>query len=176
MTQYLLQKGTNRIYIATEGLLNRKAGDMVLVDTETVKTRIAATKRQIEERKMLLQMKQGQGVPQDIEDGAKALSALQAELADINSQIAEAEKENTPLKDRVPETVNDLDEKAFDNMLENDKVMIQIKGMRKARVVADWIEANYGIKQDVEQADVDKLKDQAMGLRAGTLRESFNSK
>lgn len=176
MTQYLLQRGTNRIYIATEGLLKRKAGDMVPVDTETINARIAATKRQIEEKKLLLNMKKGEGVPQDIEDGAKALKALQEDLADVDRQIAEAEKENTPLKERVPETTDDLDEKAFANMVENDKAVIQIKGMRKARVVADWIEANYGIKQDVEQIDVDKLKDQAIALRTGTLKESFNSK
>ena len=55
MTQYVMKRGTTRFLIATPELLKRD--DMVLVDMETIKTRIAAQKRILEERKAFLAAK-----------------------------------------------------------------------------------------------------------------------
>jgi hypothetical protein len=174
MTQYLLQKGTNRIYVTTEGLLKRKANDMMLVDPDIVKTRIAATKRQLDEAKAILAMKRGEGVPTDIEEGAKALKALQDELADINSQISEADKGNISPDKREPETNEELDAIAFKDIVENDRDIHTIKGMRKVKSVIDYLEANYGITP--ETVDLDAVKAQAIAKRTETLKEQFDNK
>ena len=173
MTQYVMKRGTTRFLIATPELLKRD--DMVLVDMETIKTRIAAQKRILEERKAYLAAKR-EGIPQDIVDGAKALRELQEETLKVNQEIEAAEKDNVPVENREPENKDEENEKVFNDLVNEDKEIRSLRSMRKAKSIADYIEANYGLAQEYTDDDADKLKEQAVNLRTETLREQFNSK
>lgn len=173
-TVYVIQRGTNRIFVATDKLLERD--DMTLIDKKTIDIRIEATKRLLEEKKSLLLVKRGAGVPQEIEDGADALNKLQGELAETNREIADMDKkEEKADPNKEPEDIKEANEKAFQELVDNDNEIKSIKGMRKAKAVADYLAANYGIKKEgYKQADVDKLKEEAIQKRTETLTEQFN--
>ena len=173
MTQYVMKRGTTRFLVATPTLLKRD--DMVLVDMETIKTRIAAQKRILEERKAFLAAKR-EGIPQDIVDGANVLKELQEETLKINKEIEAAEKDNVPVENREPENEDEENEKVFNDLVNEDKEIRSLRSMRKAKSIADYIEANYGLAQEYTDDDADKLKEQAVNLRTETLREQFNSK
>jgi anion-transporting ArsA/GET3 family ATPase len=173
MTQYVMKRGTTRFLVATPDLLKRD--DMVPVDMETIKVRIAAQQRLLAEKKALLATKQ-QGLPQEIIDGAEALKSLQDEIAETDKRIAELDKDNVPVEKREPENEDEENEKVFNDLVNEDKEIRSLRSMRKAKSIADYIEANYGIEQKYTDDDTDKLKEQAVNLRTETLREQFNEK
>jgi septal ring factor EnvC (AmiA/AmiB activator) len=173
MTQYVMKRGTTRFLVATPELLKRD--DMVPVDIETIKVRIAAQKRLLAEKKALLATKQ-QGLPQEIIDGAEALKSLQDEIAETDKRIAELDKDNVPVEKREPENEDEENEKVFNDLVNEDKEIRSLRSMRKAKSAADYLEVNYGISQEYTDDDTDKLKEQAVNLRTETLREQFNSK
>lgn len=172
MTQYLMKAGTNRILIATPELLNRKANDMILVDPEIIKTRIEATKRQLEAAKAVLASRQIGSIPEEVKEGATALHNLQTELAEVNKSIQDLAKGDTPEAEKKPETTEDMNKQAFAELVENDKEIQTIKGKRKVDSMKEFIEINYGIKEESE--DLDVLKEKAIALRTEILRQQFN--
>jgi hypothetical protein len=171
--QYVMKRGTTRFLVATPELLKRD--DMILVDSETIKVRIAAQERILAERKAYLAAMQ-QGLPEDIEKGAIALKELNAQIAATDEQIKALEKDQTPVDERDPEDNEEENEKVFNDLVNEDKDVKSLRAMRKAKSIADYLEANYGIAQKYTDEDADKLKEQAINLRTETLREQFNSK
>jgi hypothetical protein len=173
MTQYVMKRGTTRFLVATPDLLKRD--DMVPVDIETIKVRVAAQQRLLAEKKALLATKQ-QGLPKEIIEGAEALKQLQDEIAETDKRIAELDKDQVPIEKREPENEDEENEKVFNELINEDKEIRSLRSMRKAKSIADYIEANYGLAQEYTDDDTDKLKEQAVNLRTETLREQFNSK
>lgn len=175
-TQYFRQLGTGRIYPRPNnaekhpGILLRK--DIVPFDPEKARRRIEANKRIIEDSKS--------------KQTPEAMAAHQAEVADLQSvsneltstenaidAIQEQNLQQDPGDQKPPpQTTQDMEAERRADTLEKDVEIIMIKGMRKTKSVANYVEREFGedLPADVED-DLEKAKDFALNLRANRIFE-----
>ena len=175
MTQYLRQKGTGHIYIATETLLKRD--DMIPYDVTTALKRIKAIKEELKKRQQVIEGLGGEdvaGVDDMKSKVAKTLTELEKSLDEFKKKQMEVIKKEENMvspEDTGEMTEEELKAKVREEKISNDPEVKKIMGFRNKNALEEYSLKEYGFEIDRRES-LQKSKEKVKALRIKRMEEA----